>query len=93
MRHLSAKSNRLYHFIFIFGCFSIFDGHGQFLIEGLFEKGEGKFAAGMLGSLLSWIMVQSFGTVGTYIIVILSFVAGVILISSYDSLSFSCSRR
>ncbi len=63
-------------------------GIGNFLLKGLFEKGESRFAGGIIGNFLSSIMLKSFGKIGTYIIVTISFLAGIILTSSYESFYF-----
>lgn len=82
---------RITGYILLFLSLTIFlslTGIGSFLLKGMFEKGESKFAAGMLGNFLSWIVLASFGKTGTYIILTISFLVGIILISSYESFYF-----
>ncbi len=68
-------------------------GLGSFILKGLFEKGKGNLAGGIIGNLLSIILLGSFGTVGTYIITTIAFLLGLVLISSYESFSFFILQR
>ena len=63
-------------------------GMGNFLLKGLFEKNEISFTGGAIGNLLSLILLKAFSTVGTYVVVIISCVAGLILIFSYENFYF-----
>jgi S-DNA-T family DNA segregation ATPase FtsK/SpoIIIE len=67
-------------------------GIGDSLLKGLFVKGESKFAGGLIGNFLSSVMLKSFGKIGTYIIVIISCLAGVVLTSFHENFSFFLQR-
>ncbi len=63
-------------------------GVGNILLKGLFVEGESKFVGGLFGNIFSSVLLKSFGKIGTYIILTISFLTSIILISSYESFSF-----
>lgn len=68
-------------------------GAGSGFLRGLFVESEIKFAGGIIGHLLSFSMLNFFGDIGTYIITTVAFVAGIILISSYENFYFFLLQR
>jgi len=68
-------------------------GIGSNFSKGLFIEGEIEFAGGIIGYLLSFSMLKFFGHVGTYIITTVAFIAGVILLSSYENFYFFLVQR
>ncbi len=68
-------------------------GKGSVFLKGLFVEDEIQFAGGIIGHLLSSTMLSFFGSIGTYTIMITAFIAGVILISSYENFYFFLLQR
>ncbi|MCK4905246.1 DNA translocase FtsK [bacterium] len=86
--HISSRIIGCFVLLISLTVFFALKGIGSVFLKGLFIEGEIKFAGGIIGHLLSSAMLKFFGGIGTYIITTITFVAGVILISSYENFYF-----
>jgi S-DNA-T family DNA segregation ATPase FtsK/SpoIIIE len=67
-------------------------GIGNTLFQGLFTGDNSRFAGGIIGNFLSSAMMKLFGDIGTYIVISVAAVAGIILTSFHEDFYFFLKR-
>lgn len=60
-------------------------GIGNTLLQGLFTGDDSRFAGGIIGNFLSSAMLKFFGDIGTYVVISVASVTGIILTSFHES--------
>lgn len=91
--HIGSRITGYFILVLSLTVFFALTGIGSIFLKGLFVGGETKFTGGIIGYLLSSAMLKFFGNIGAYIITTIAFIAGIILISSYENFYFFLLQR